>query len=148
MSDRSGEPECPIPDVNVLVAVTNTSHQHHTQAREWLNRVDRFATTPITENGLVRILLNPAVLGQEISGEYATGVLAGIRADSRATFIPDGSSLADARVDLIGLAGHKQTTDFHLINLAAHHDAVLVTFDQKIRRALTTVDQKYVRTLA
>lgn len=48
-------------------------------------------------------------------------VLARIRADSRATFIPDGSSRADVRVNLFGLTGHEQAIDFNLIDLAAHH---------------------------
>lgn len=142
------EPEFLLPDVNVLVALTNPAHQHHTQARDWLREIERFATTPITENGLVRMLLNPVVVGQEVNGEQATSVLASIRADTRAVFVPDKSSLADTNMDLIGLVGHKQATDFHLVNLAAQHSGVLVTFDRKIGQALTSTDQRFVRVLS
>src|SRR5690625_3159031 len=81
----------PVPDVNVLVALTNPSHQYHAEAHRWLAGVTQFATTPVTEIGLVRLLLNPAITGQEISIDQAIGVLAGIRADARAVFIPDDS---------------------------------------------------------
>ncbi|MGH3320822.1 MAG: TA system VapC family ribonuclease toxin [Streptosporangiaceae bacterium] len=146
-SAQSSDPEFWLPDVNILVALTNPSHQHHVQARQWLSGVKRFATTPITENGLVRLLLNPAVVGQSVTGEQAARVLSGLRASTRATFVPDASSLADPYVDLIGLTGHRQATDFHLVNLAAQHGGALVTFDRRIGSALARVDQKFVRIL-
>jgi toxin-antitoxin system PIN domain toxin len=137
----------PLPDVNVLVALTNPAHQHHSQAHSWLSSADRFATTPITESGLVRLLLNPVVTGQQVSGAQAIEILARLRADARATFLPDESSLAAARVDLVGLAGHRQTTDFHLLNLAAERHATLVTFDRRIAESLVAADQPLVRVL-
>lgn len=136
-----------LPDVNVLVALTNPSHQHHPQARRWLSEETRFATTPVTENGLVRLLLNPAVTGQQVTGQQAVGILGGLRSHERAMFLPDSSSLAAADVDLIGLAGHKQATDFHLVNLVASHGGVLATFDRRISQSLTQQDQRYVQTL-
>lgn len=136
-----------LPDVNVLVALTNPSHHHHLQAHHWLSAADRFATTPITENGLICLLLNPAVAGQPVNCEQAVGILDGLRKDPRAVFVPDTSSLAAAQIDLIGLSGHKQATDFHLINLAAVHACVLVTFDRRIEQSLVPADQRLVRVL-
>jgi len=40
-----------LPDVNVLVALTNPAHVFHTEAHRWLGDVTRLATTPITESG-------------------------------------------------------------------------------------------------
>ncbi|MGH3448445.1 MAG: TA system VapC family ribonuclease toxin, partial [Nocardioidaceae bacterium] len=137
-----------IPDVNVLVALTNPSHQHHTQAHRWLSGVERFATTPITESGLVRLLLNPAVTGQQVGGAQAVGILQALRANAHATFLPDASSLAASQLDLVGLAGHKQATDYHLLNLAADHGGVLVTFDRRIVQSLTPTDQALVHVLS
>lgn len=108
-----------IPDVNVLVALTNASHVFHTESHRWLAGGERYATTPVTESGIVRMLLNPAVTGQPVTPEQALGVLSGIRADARASFLVDDSSLADADVDTTGLAGHQQVTDWHPLNLAA-----------------------------
>ncbi|MGV7591807.1 TA system VapC family ribonuclease toxin, partial [Mycobacterium kansasii] len=81
----------------------------------------RFATTPITEAGLVRMALNRAVMGTAITAQQALASLASLRADDRATFVPDDSSLAEPSIDLVGLAGNKQVTDLHLVNLVAQH---------------------------
>ena len=138
------EPRLALPDVNVLTALTNPAHQHHVQAHRWLNTIAQFATTPITENGLVRLLLNPVVTGQTVTGQQAVSILTGLRHDPRSIFLPDRSSLAQARIDLVGLAGHRQATDFHLVNLAAEHHATLVTFDSRISRALAAADQHLI----
>lgn len=136
-----------LPDVNVLIALTNPAHVFHTESHRWLATVERYATTPITESGLFRLLLNPAVVGQRVTPRQALEVLTRIRADRRAAFLTDDSSLARAGVDLTGLAGHKQVTDWHLLNLAAAHGGQLVTFDVKIVRALTPADAEHVLTL-
>ena len=44
-----------LPDVNVLVALVHPGHTHHEHAVEWLQRTAGFATTPITESGLLRL---------------------------------------------------------------------------------------------
>jgi hypothetical protein len=45
-------------DVNVSVALFDTEHLHHEAAHRWLeaNRRCGWATCPLTENGLIRIL--------------------------------------------------------------------------------------------
>lgn len=136
-----------LPDVNVLVALTNPSHVFHTEAHRWLGNVTRFATTPITESGLVRMLLNPVVAGQCVSTPQALAVLTGIRADDRAEFLADDASIADAAIHTAGLAGHRQVTDWHLLNLATRHDALLVTFDRRLTRAVLPEDAGRVVTL-
>lgn len=144
MSDQQ---QLAVPDVNVLVALTNPSHVFHRESHRWLDDVERFATTPLTECGLLRMLLNPAVTGQAVAPERALAVLAGVRADTRAGFLPDDSTLADAAVETTGLAGHKQVTDWHLLNLATRHDGVLVTFDRKLARAVLPADATRIVTL-
>jgi predicted nucleic acid-binding protein len=73
--------------------------------------------------------------------------MTGIRAEARAEFLADDSSLGAANVDMTGLAGHKQVTDWHLLNMAARHDGLLVTFDRKIARAALPGDAARVMTL-
>ncbi len=53
-------------DVNVLVALFDPMHVHHEAAHEWfaLNRKDRWATCPLTENAFVRVLSNPGYPGE------------------------------------------------------------------------------------
>lgn len=49
-------------DINVLVALFDSAHVHHHAAHKWLAEVGRvsWATCPITENGFVRVVSNPA----------------------------------------------------------------------------------------
>ncbi|GGF34562.1 ribonuclease VapC [Marmoricola endophyticus] len=136
-----------IPDVNVLVALTNPAHEFHREAHRWLAGTSRYATTPITESGLLRMLLNPVVTGQPVSTRLALTILAGVRTDRRAEFLPDDTSLTDAAVDTTGLTGHRQVTDWHLTNLAARHDAVLVTFDRRLAAAMVPADAARVHAL-
>ena len=133
-----------LPDVNVLVALLQPDHVHHQNAKQWFANVARFATTPITEAGLLRVSLNPSVMGANIRATDALASLRSIRADPRAEFLADDTSLAQATINLVGLAGHRQVTDLHLVNLAAAHSARLVTFDTKIRPVLTPDDQLHI----
>ena len=49
-------------DVNVLIALLDASHLHHHPATHWLAaHLDRgWASCPLTQNGCIRILSNPA----------------------------------------------------------------------------------------
>jgi toxin-antitoxin system PIN domain toxin len=134
-----------LPDVNVLVALTNPNHLHHDLAHEWFAAVARFATTPITESGLLRLSLNPTVAGREVAPAQAMATLNSVRRDGRAEFLADTSTLAHARIDLSALAGHRQVTDLHLANLAASSNAVLVTFDRALPETLIRADRKHVQ---
>lgn len=91
--------------------------------------------------------MNPRVTRVQLHAAVALETLASIRAHLRWRFLRDDSSLLEPSIDLVGLAGHRQVTDMHLMNLAARHGAVLVTFDQGIGRAVTTGDQQNLRTL-
>jgi len=139
------EAELFLPDVNVLVALLHPGHACHQAAQQWFAMVERFATTSMTEAGLLRVALNPVVMGMETSASSALAALRSVRADPRAEFLADDSSLANASSErMVGLAGHKQVTDLHLVNLAATHNAQLVTFDRRIRPSLDPSDQRRV----
>lgn len=45
-------------DVNLLIALLDSAHQHHVRAVEWFEAVKlgKWATCPLTENGLIRIV--------------------------------------------------------------------------------------------
>lgn len=132
-------------DVNVLVALSVDVHVHHRQARAALNGFSGgWATCPLTEAALVRLLLNPAITGRQVSAFEALELLAGIRAHPNWHFIDDGSSLADPEIDIRPLIGTKQVTDFHLVNLAAGSDALLTTFDARIGASLSPADRRHV----
>lgn len=64
-------------DVNALVALCLTTHQHHVSAHRFLAAVPgRWATTPVTEAAMFRLLLNPVVTGSPRGAADVTAVLA------------------------------------------------------------------------
>lgn len=56
-------------DVNVLVALFDPAHVHHDAAHAWFGEhcAQGWATCALTENGLVRVLSNPAYPGRRTS---------------------------------------------------------------------------------
>ena len=132
-------------DVNALVALALTTHQHHRAAHRFLADVtSRWATCPVTEAGLLRLLLNPAITGRQREASEVFHVLSGMRADPRWTFLDDSASLMRPGVDTVVLVGHQQVTDLHLVNLAAHHGSLLATFDAAIPTWLAPADRRHV----
>jgi len=133
-------------DVNVLVAVAVDDHDDHALALDWLRRAERFATTPVTEIGLVRLLLNPHVVdGVDLAA--ALVILRGLRELPAARFWPDETSLADRRALTAHVRGTRQVTDAHLLNLAIARGGLLVTFDGRLRAALPPQQRHHVRVL-
>jgi len=132
-------------DVNVLVALVNEHHVHHQAAHAWFGSVSRWATTPLTESAFLRLQSNPVVTGQETSCAEALAALVAIRDHPRHVFVPDDASLAAPAIDTAGMIGHRQVTDFHLVNLCATHDWVLATFDARIAGALSEADRALIQ---
>jgi toxin-antitoxin system PIN domain toxin len=115
-------------DANVLIALVVDDHVHHDPAEAWLGtRSSVFATCPITEGSLVRLLIRE---GQ--SGATARMVLDALAADPRHEFWADDASYRD--VDLAGVIGHRQVTDAYLAHLARSHNARLATFDHGLAK--------------
>lgn len=111
-------------DSNVLVALVSSTHAHHEAAQTWFAASDEaFATCPITQGTLLRLLMR---LG-EVTSDTALAVLAGVTAHARHRFWSD--SLGHADISWRGVLGHRQVTDAYLAGLARHHGGHLVSFD-------------------
>lgn len=136
-----------IPDVNVLLAIVSPDHIHHQVSRGWFLDAGDWGTCSVTENGLLRLLLNPAVMGQVLSVYQATEILKNLRAHANHKFLSDTHSLLDTSLDLGGLQGHKQVTDFHLLSLAQQYGGKLVTLDKKLVHAVALKDRSLLRVL-
>lgn len=135
-------------DVNVLVALVLSTHVHHRAAHAALRQhTGGWATTPMTEAALVRLLLNPLVAGRAFGVTDVLAVLRGVRQDPRWRWLPDASTLADAVIDISVLTGHQQVTDLHLVNLAAVSGVRLATFDAAIPASLAPADRGHVEVL-
>jgi uncharacterized protein len=108
---------------NVLVALAVADHLHHGAARRWFRGVEgAFATTPITQGTLLRLLVRNGMAASE-----ALAVLRGFTRHARHDFWP-----ADRPYDgqaLRGVLGHRQVTDGYLAALARAKKGRLATFD-------------------
>ena len=122
-------------DINVLVALFDPAHLHHAAAHRWFAAVGQasWATCPITENGFVRVVSNPAYPTVSTTpGEAAERLRIFCRQPGH-EFWPDVASLTDATsFDMFQLQGHRQITDLYLAGLAHRYGGKLATFDTSI----------------
>ncbi|PID96946.1 MAG: PIN domain nuclease [Actinomycetales bacterium] len=132
-------------DVNVLLALIWDQHiHHHVALTAFAALTGGFATTPVTESGLVRLLLTPAVVGRPVTANEALSTLRAIRAHTGWRAITDDTALTDAAIDVRVLTGRRQVTDLHLVDLAARNDCVLATFDAALLASLAPDDRQHV----
>lgn len=122
-------------DVNVLIALVDPTHVQHERAHDWFAGIgqESFATCPLTENGLLRIVGHPKYPNSPGSPAAAMTALAAIRELAGHSFWADDISLADARhVDRSRLSSHTQVTDSYLLALARAHGGRLASMDRKL----------------
>ena len=122
-------------DVNVLIALVDPAHVQHDQAHAWFARVGKkaFATCPITENGLLRIVGHPRYPNSPGAPSAVMAALAAIRTLPGHHFWVDKVSLAeDEYVDASRLSSHTQVTDTYLLALAAAHGGRLASMDKRL----------------
>jgi hypothetical protein len=121
-------------DVNVLIALVDPAHVQHDAAHDWFDRHARaaWATCPVTENGLLRIVGHPRYPNSPGTPAAVAELLAGLRALPGHSFWPDDISLLDARIDSTRLLHPAQVTDSYLLALALAHGGQLATFDRRL----------------
>lgn len=121
-------------DINVLIAALDIGHVHHPRARAWLlaEGASGWASCPLTQNGCVRIMSQPAYPAPVSPAEVIARLRQAVRHPSHA-FWPDDLSLLDEEaVDASRVLGPRQVTDAYLLALAVRRGGRLVTFDGKI----------------
>ncbi len=124
-------------DVNVLVALFDENHTFNASAGTWLagNIHHGWASCPLTQNGCVRILSQPAY-PNALSVTDAVMRLRAAISEPYHRFLPDSVSLLDdAVVDCGRVSRPRQLTDIYLLALAVEHGCRLVTFDRSILTA-------------
>ena len=80
----------------------------------------------------MRTSSNPGIVQEASTVVQAFDVLSGLTAHAQHHFLEDSLTFADDSFRHMLIVGHRQVTDAYLLALAAHHGAVLVTFDVKI----------------
>lgn len=138
-----------LPDVNVLVALSDPSHVNHPAADNWRLRIGiaRFLLCPITEAGFVRLMANPSV--GDLSMRDSILLLHEIADLPGCENLP----IEHAWLDLIQpftprLHGYRQVTDALLLGLAIRNEAILVTLDRSIQALAGEAYAANVLTLA
>ena len=122
-------------DVSVLVPLFCEDHVHHEAAHDWFadNAAAGWASCPVTENGLFRILSNPARVERHVPLPELVGLLKRFCDHSHHHFWPDVLSFRDPRsFNVPACHGHQQLTDVYLLALAVKQGGRLATFDQRI----------------
>ena len=115
-------------DANVLIALLVDDHVHHATAESWFADLSgNFATCPVTQGSLMRLLLRE---GQ--SAAAARAVVNQTMASPRHEFWPDDVPYTEVPVQ--GIVGHRQVTDAYLAQLARSHRGRLATFDQAMAK--------------
>lgn len=132
-------------DVNVLIALIDPAHVQHDQAHDWFARTGHthFATCPITENGLLRIVGHPRYPNSPGPPSVVARLLAAIRALPGHEFWPDSISIADnAHVAPTCLSSHARVTDSYLLALAQANGGRLATMDRKLATEVLPHDRE------
>ncbi len=122
-------------DVNLLFAIHQPGHSHFVTATRWFTTMGctSFATCPITQAGLLRLLTQHIADASPFSLQEAREALAHL------TDLP-GHSYWQDRPDFLTvtakfyskLQGHRQITDAYLLGLAIHNRGKLATLDRGI----------------
>lgn len=124
-------------DVNVLIALLDAGHIHHALARSWLAREIRhgWASCPITQNGCIRIMSQPAYPGSLPAARVAERLQEASASPDHEFWPADVSLLGAGLFDWSRVLGHRQVTDVYLLCLAVHHGGRLVSIDSRISPA-------------
>jgi uncharacterized protein len=121
-------------DVNVLIALLDAAHIGHQKASAWLadHLGEGWASCPLTQNGCIRIMSQPAYPGALAAAQVAQR-LSEAAAHEAHVFWADSLSLLQPKVvDWRRVLGHRQVTDNYLLALAVHNGGRFVTFDARV----------------
>ncbi len=128
-------------DANVLIALAWPEHSGHERAGRWFARHARegWATCPITQGALVRVLSNPAFSERALTPSKALQVLSRNVELPGHHFWSDSIDLREAmeRMPTV-LTGHQQITAAYLVALAIHNRGKLATLDRRILQLAPT----------
>jgi len=122
-------------DVNVLIALLDRRHVHHEPAHRWFaGSCGPWATCPLTQNAVLRILGHPRYPNSPGPPAVVAPLLQGFLAHPRHRFWPDGLSLLSGTgIVHERLLDSAQLTDTYLLALAVHNKGTLVTLDRRLR---------------
>ena len=137
-------------DVNVFLALVWPRHEGHAEAHAWFAESGHraWATNPLTQLGVLRLLTNPAVTQGAVSAATALGVLTEATTHAGHEFWPlDRDLPACLKPVASRVKGHLQWTDALLLCQAVERRGVLTTFDSGVKNLATREMRDHVMLL-
>jgi toxin-antitoxin system PIN domain toxin len=130
------------PDLNVWLALSVAGHVHNSEVWNWLNllsRDGRLIFSRYTHVGLLRLLTNQSVMGEQtLTLRKAWDVYDQWLEDPRVEFYPEPRGLEDEFREATALVSargaSKWVGDCYLLAHAKSCHAALATFDKKLCR--------------
>ena len=127
-----------LPDVNVWVALAVSSHIHHPAAVAWVGTCeqDTLVFCRVTEMGLLRLLTNERVMGEDVlRPKAAWAVRDGFFRDERVRFHDEPAGLESQWRGLTRgqRGGTNFWTDAYLSGFSKMAGVTLVSFDKGLR---------------
>ncbi|MDD4964942.1 MAG: VapC toxin family PIN domain ribonuclease [Gallionella sp.] len=124
-------------DVNILIALLDGNHVHHTLVTDWLNKniAAGWASCPITENGCIRILSQPNYPNTVPAAQVAARLAEAAQHPSHAFWADSISLLNLAGLRWDNILSSRHLTDVYLLALAVQQGGCFVTLDRGISLA-------------
>jgi len=123
-------------DVNVVIASVFADHVMHGKAREFVEGLERFHTTPMTQGGFLRFATRPWKNERKneqpprLTMAEAQAKLREFTAAEGHSFLPDDAPFTD--LGLRSMQGHRQWTDAYLLHLARQHGLALASLESRM----------------
>lgn len=134
-------------DVSALIALIDPMHIAHDTVHDWFRAEgsDSWATCPLTENGVVRIISNAKYLHSPGAPAVVGKVLVGLREHPGHMFWPDDISVVDSRhIDIGSVGTSAHVTDAYLLALAKHRKGKLATLDRRLQTGSVVEGAKFL----
>ncbi|MBN2629017.1 MAG: PIN domain-containing protein [Rhodobacteraceae bacterium] len=122
-------------DVNVLIALIDPAHVAHEDAHIWFASKGHisWATCPITENGVLRILSNPKYPNSPGSPAVVAEIIRKLRGlRGHCFWAEDFSLIESSAINVSRILTAAQVTDTYLLGLAKLRAGELATFDRRL----------------
>ncbi|MBI3345419.1 MAG: PIN domain-containing protein [Gammaproteobacteria bacterium] len=121
-------------DVNVLIALLDGSHLHHDLVTDWLaGHIDEgWASSPITQNGCIRILSQPGYPNPVPAAAVAKRLAEAAQHPSHAFWADSISLLQSGYLMWERILSSRHVTDAYLLALAVQQGGRFVTLDRGI----------------
>ncbi|MDZ7584636.1 MAG: TA system VapC family ribonuclease toxin [Thiobacillus sp.] len=121
-------------DVNILIALLDGSHLHHGLVTDWLSsHIDEgWASSPITQNGCIRILSQPGYPNPVPAAQVAKRLAEATQHPSHAFWADSISLLHPGHLIWERILSSRHVTDAYLLALAVQQGGRFVTLDRGI----------------